>query len=238
MDSSHRPWPVPDSPWIMTQNWRHVLFAHWPVDPDLIRPYIPDTLELDLYDGQAWIGYIFLKINGVRLRYTPVVPFLSSYPELNVRTYVNYGDKSGVYFFSLDADHLPVVMGARSLFYLPYTLSKIAVKKDRKGIACNCRRVGSSKTFEARYWPASETFCAEKGSLDYWLSERYCLYTEHDGGLYRCDILHEPWPLQQAEAEISKNTMMVDFEGISLSRDPLLHYADRQKVLMWGLQLV
>jgi uncharacterized protein YqjF (DUF2071 family) len=99
----HRPWPLPSGPWIMTQNWHDLLFAHWPLPADLMRKLLPETLELELYDGQAWISIVPFTMSAVRLRGTPALPWLSAFPELNVRTYVTAGGKPGVWFFSLDA---------------------------------------------------------------------------------------------------------------------------------------
>ncbi|HEX7065492.1 MAG TPA: DUF2071 domain-containing protein [Bacillales bacterium] len=237
MDSNHRPWPAPASPWLMKQTWRHLLFAHWPVDPAVIRPYIPDSLELDIYDGRAWLGYIFFQVRGMRPKYLPPVPMLSSFPELNIRTYVTYEDKPGVYFFSLDAQNFAGVQGAKAFFHLPYAYARITLSQENRQFACDCRRMNLSKTFKARYQPVSEVFRAKPGSLDFWLSERYCLYTEHKGNLFRGEILHNPWPLQEAEARITKNTMM-DFDGALQVEPPLVHYVEQQTAVMWGLQKV
>lgn len=237
MDSSHRPWPVPSSPWLMRQVWRHLLFAHWPVDPEEIRPYIPDTVELDTYDGQAWIGFIFLQVRGMRLRLIPSVPLISRYPELNVRTYVTSKDKPGVYFFSLDAASHFAVRSARTFFHLPYHFAKISVKRDDDLFGIDCQRAHSENRFAGWYKPTTAVYRTKTGSLDYWLSERYCLYVDHHGILYRCELLHEPWPLQQATGEITKNTML-DLKGVSLSGEPLLHYVEQQEALSWGLEEV
>ncbi|HEU5141140.1 MAG TPA: DUF2071 domain-containing protein [Bacillales bacterium] len=237
MDSNHRPWPAPSKPWLMKQTWRHLLFAHWPVSPDVIRPYIPKSLELDTYEGKAWVGYIFLQVRGMRPRYLPPVPMMSSFPELNVRTYVTYGGKPGVYFISLDAASFPGVQGAKLFFHLPYAYARVSLSGGDRQFECDCRRVGSPKAFKASYQPVSEVYQANPGSLDYWLSERYCLYTEHKSHLFRGEILHDPWPLQQAEAEISKNTM-VDFDGATQSQPELVHYVKQQTAVMWGLKQV
>lgn len=223
----------------MKQNWNRVLFAHWPIDPEIIRPHIPGSLILDTYDGQAWIGFIFFQVSDMRMRYLPTVPFTAKYYELNVRTYVTCEDKPGVYFLSLDAANYLAVNAAKAFFHLPYHYSRISVKKEDGRIDCDCRGAGSEKEFRFKGWyrPKSEVFQAEPGSLAYWLTERYCLYTEYNRSLYRGDMLHEPWPLQQAEGEITENTM-VDFETFPPSEKPLLHYADRQEALAWRLHHV
>lgn len=106
---SHRPWPLPSGPWIMAQTWNDLLFAHWPVPPEIIRNLVPSQLPLDLFDGQCWLGIVPFWMSGVRARGLPAIPGLSRFAELNVRTYVTLGEKPGVYFFSLDAANMPAV---------------------------------------------------------------------------------------------------------------------------------
>lgn len=235
MKSSHRPWPPPQKPWLMTQTWRRLLFAHWPVDPDVLRPYIPVPLTLDTYDERAWLSIVVFDVTDARPRFVPSVPALSHFPQLNVRTYVLYNDKPGAYFFSLDADHLLAVIGARSLYYLPYYAADISISPTRGGVDYNCRRNYSSKAFQVRYRPISDIYQAESGTLTYWLAERYCLYTRHGHYLYRGEILHEPWLLQNAEADIIKNTMI---ESVPSCQPSHLQYADQQTSVMWGLSKV
>ncbi len=117
---AHRPWPLPEGPWIMTQSWHDLLFAHWPVAADLLRARVPPGLELDLFERQAWLGVIPFHMTNVAPRGVPALPFVSAFPEINVRTYVRVGDKPGVYFFSLDAGNPLAVSVARGMFHLPY----------------------------------------------------------------------------------------------------------------------
>src|SRR5437867_5100192 len=118
--TSHRPWPLPSRPWVTTMRWHDLLFLHWPVRPEIIRPLIPNGLELDTFDGAAWIGVVPFRMTGVRLRWLPPLPGISAFPELNVRTYVRVRDRPGVYFFSLDAGSRTAVAMARAWFHLPY----------------------------------------------------------------------------------------------------------------------
>src|SRR5690349_6710130 len=116
----HRPWPVPSRPWIMAQNWHELLFAHWRVPVEAVRPLVPQGLEIDLFAGDAWLSVVPFRMSGVRLRGTPALPWLSSFPELNVRTYVCAEGRPGVWFFSLDAASRLAVGVARAWFHLPY----------------------------------------------------------------------------------------------------------------------
>src|SRR5690348_14257143 len=121
---AHRPWPVPSGPWIMVQTWNGLLFAHWPVPPQVLRPLVPRELPLDTFQGSCWLGITPFQITGVRARGLPPIPGLSRFPELNVPTYVGLDDKPGVFFFSLDAANLPAVCGARVFYHLPYFHSR------------------------------------------------------------------------------------------------------------------
>ena len=132
--TNHRPWAMPDAPWFMTQTWHDLLFAHWPVDPDPIRARLPHTFELDLFDAQAWIGVVPFHMTNVAPRGVPSMPWLSAFPELNVRTYVQVGGRPGVYFFSLDAGSRLAVRAARALLNLPVLVGPDErVKARRRG---------------------------------------------------------------------------------------------------------
>jgi hypothetical protein len=236
---SHRPWPMPDMPWIMTQTWNDLLFAHWRVDAATLASIVPAPLEVETFEGDAWIGVVAFRMTNVAPRGVPAVPFVSAFPELNVRTYVRVAGKPGVYFFSLDAGSALAVGAARTLFGLPYHTATMDVREAEGAIAYRSARTGAAgpAEFVATYEPAGRVYFAREGTLDYFLTERYCLYTVSDGA-FRLDIHHPPWPLQRAEAAIHRNTM-ADGLGIRLPPDaPLLHFAKRQDVVAWPLARV
>jgi uncharacterized protein YqjF (DUF2071 family) len=232
----HRPWPMPGAPWMMTQTWHDLLFAHWPVDAAVLRQRVPRALALDLYDGMAWIGVIPFHMTNVRPRGVPSLPFVSAFAELNVRTYVTLGGKPGVYFFSLDAASSIAVLAARIVFQLPYFVARMRVARDANGIHYTSRRAtrSPSPVFEARYGPRGPVSAPRAGSLEYFLTERYCLYTMFGAdAVRRLEIHHPPWQLQNAEADISVNTM-AEAAGIHLpSTAPLLHFSRRQDAVAW-----
>jgi uncharacterized protein len=232
--TDHRPWPIPGRPWVMTQTWHDLLFAHWPVDKVLLAQKVPAPLELELYNGEAWIAIVPFHMTNVAPRGVPSLPVMSEFPELNVRTYVRAGSKPGVFFFSLDAGNPLAVTAARTLFNLPYFTSTMTVEENGGRIRYSSRRVGSTgANFEAEYQPTGPVFHAQPGSLEYFLTERYCLYTVADGSASRVDVHHRPWALQEAEAAIRVNTM-TDPIGIRLpGRTPLLHFSKRQDVVAW-----
>jgi uncharacterized protein len=233
---AHRPWPMPDRPWAMRQTWHDLLFAHWPVDPAAVRPLVPAPLTIDRYDGVAWIGIVPFHMTNVAPRGVPALPWLSALPELNVRTYVRVEDKPGVYFFSLDAARVAAVRAARFLFNLPYFVASMDVQVADTGVVRyrSDRQGPPAATFSATYRARGLPFTATPGTLDTFLTERYCLYhVDAHGAPYRLDIHHPPWPLQLAEAEIGRNTM-AGAAGIALPpSSPLLHFAKRQDMVGW-----
>ena len=233
-DVAHRPWPMPDGPWIMRQTWHNLLFAHWPIDAAVLRAHVPDEFALDLFDGAAWLGIVPFSMTNVAPRAVPSLPGLSEFPELNVRTYVRVGDKPGVYFFSLDAASAVAVQAARALLNLPYHTAAMGLTRQDGRIGYDSRRKDSGASLTASYRPTAEPFEPAPHSLEYFLTERYCLYNrDHRGRPYRLDIHHPPWSLQSAEAEFTQNTM-ADANGLSLpDTPPLLHFARRQDMVLW-----
>lgn len=237
-NTDHRPWPLPDSPWLMGQTWEDLLFAHWRLTVPELRSVVPPQLSIDTFEGSAWVGVTPFVVRSLRLRGTPPAPFLSSFGEINVRTYVTAPDgKPGIYFFSLDADSRLGVRAARRAYRLPYFEADITVGRSPEDAVRyrSRRRSEPSVAFAAEYRPCGEAYHADPGTLDYFLTERYCLYTL-DGGqnLLRGEIHHSPWPLQQATATFSANTMTEPF-SFGLDGEPLLHFASRQDVLIWAL---
>lgn len=234
--TAHRPWPMSAAPWVMTQTWHEVLFAHWRADVAQLRRRVPPAFDLDLFRGEAWVGVVPFVMTNVGLRATPALPWISSFPELNVRTYVRVGDRAGVYFFSLDAARWLPVAAARTLTNLPYYVADMTVERRQHQVRYeSSRRRGRSAQFKALYEPVGEPFVAPVGSIEYFLTERYCLYHQHwFGRPYRLEIHHPPWSLQLASAAITANSMAAASD-LSLAGAPdLLHFARRQDVVAWA----
>lgn len=220
----------------MKQVWHDLLFAHWRVPEAMLRPLVPGELELEQFGGQCWVGVVPFRMSGIRVRRTPPLPGLSRFPELNLRTYVTHGGKPGVYFFSLDAANLPAVWAARRFYHLPYFHAEMSCEDSGCQILYSSRRLESTAEFRGSYRPIAEVRLREKGSLEHWLTERYCLYTTHGGEIYRGEIHHQPWPLQDAHAHLQVNTV-ADAAGIALSGPASsLLFARRLEVLIWPLR--
>ena len=198
-----------------------------------MRKLVPQALALDTFNDQAWIAVTPFHMSGIRLRGLPALPGLSRFPELNVRTYVTFDDKPGVYFFSLDAANAAAVWGARTFYHLPYFASNMSVETREQWVRYLCRRKQSNAEFHGRYRPIGGVQLRQEGSLEAWLTERYCLYSVTEGHVYRAEIHHEPWPLQDAEAEIETNTMAAAARIALSGRPTLLHFARKLDVLVW-----
>lgn len=238
----HRPFPLPHAPWVMTQIWHHLLFAHWPLAPEVLRPLLPPGLPLDLFDGQCWVSITPLYMTHVCPRGLPPLPYLSQTAEINVRTYVQIEGIPGVYFFSLDASNPLAVLFARLIFRLPYFTARIRLQRRGGDFHFQSQRLHSqtaSGAFTATYRPLSPAFVAQPGTLDAWLIERYCLYTVGERNkIFRATIHHKPWLLQRAEAEITYRSL-ASADGLDLPAAPaLLHYAEKLEVLVWPLRRI
>ena len=234
-DLTHRPWDLPLSSWIMTQWWHDLLFMHWPVPAAAIEQLIPKNLSVDSFNGFAWIGIVPFRMSNVRLNGLPAMPGISAFPELNVRTYVTDGKKPGVWFFSLDAANPLAVKIARMWYQLPYFHSEMSIQTIEETFHYKSQRKFHTTRPElaVEYAPLGEPFLAQKGSIEYWLTERYCLYAGVAGNLYRAEIHHAPWELQQARVKILRNTV-AQFLSVPLpNSEPLLHFSRLQKVLVW-----
>ena len=223
----------------MYQSWRDLLFMHWPVNCESLRARVPAPLPLDTFQGQCWVGVVPFHMSDLRARWLPPLPGFSRTPELNVRTYVLVDGKPGVYFFSLDIGLLSAVFAARAFYRLPYFYTRFNLRLEDGEICYDCeRRVPANAEFRCRYAPAEGVRHALPGTLEHWLTERYCLYTVTGKSVFRAEIHHPPWPLQDAAASLSLSTM-AGAAGLQLpGTPPLLHFARRQDVLVWPLQRV
>jgi len=251
-ETSHRPWPLPPGRWAMTQSWNDLLFAHWPLRIAEIEALLPEGLEADVFQGSAWIGVVPFWMDKIQLRGLPAIPGARQFPELNLRTYVRdtRTGTPGVYFFSLEAGNLLAVMVARGFFHLPYYWAQMSIKPVKFGTGGErefsffSRRLLTARPvqFAARYrglGPSHKLAQSRPGTIEYFLTERYCLFSRDSlGRLMRANIHHVPWPLEEAEAEITQNDLAAHI-GLELPEtQPLLHYSRRLAVYVWAAELV
>jgi uncharacterized protein YqjF (DUF2071 family) len=220
----------------MAQTWRDLLFAHWRLPAERLRPHVPDALPVDTYDGSAWLGITPFEVSGLRPRGLTPLPRISRFPELNVRTYTTLDGKPGIWFFSLDAGSAAAVAGARLTYRLPYFHAHMRIERAGGQVRYRSDRAagtGAPAGLRVSYAPSGAVLAPAPGTLEHWLTERYCLYTVgRRGRILRADIHHPPWPLQPATADFEHNTMPP--RGVPLpAHEPLLHFARRQDVLIW-----
>jgi uncharacterized protein len=231
----------PDGRPIMHQAWGKLLFMHWRIDAELLRSWIPKELEIDTYDGSAWVAIAPFTMWDVRALppFLPAIPGLNSMHELNVRTYVYLDDVPGVWFFSLDCNSAAAVLAARTFFFLPYYDAEIDLEQEGDTIDYSLERTDDPPAEFAASWTIGETLrYSHPGSLEFFLTERYCLYSERDGSLYRARIHHPPWPLQKAALSSFDSTMIEALGLPTPEGEPLLHYAEEVNVDIWPLEEV
>jgi uncharacterized protein len=236
--TDHRPWPLPEPPWILAMSWHDLAFLHWPVSAAALAGKIPRGLTLDTFESDAYLGVVPFHMTGVRPRLCPPVPGVSSFVELNVRTYVVAEGKPGVWFFSLDATSRLAVRGARRFFHLPYFDARMSSERKSGFVQYHLERThrgAPEARFAARY---RGTGPARRSELESWLTERYCLYAESNGRIFRGEIHHPPWPLEEGEVEIEDIDMTRSLD-LDLPRTrPLVHFAERLDVIGWPLRPV
>ena len=239
--TEHRPWPLPNRRWTWRQTWKDLLFAHWPVPVRELRSFVPGAIDIQEFDGTSWVGIVPFRMEGVMRRPLPDMPWISAFAEMNLRLYVEVCGKPGVWFVSLDAANPLAVWAARRWFHLPYFRAGMAVRTEGLRIHYRSERLGRSArvAFQATYWPTSDVYQAKHGTLEHFLTERYCLYTQDtDGTLLRANVHHVPWPLQRAAADFEENAV-AEPQGITLTGPPaLLHFSRALDVVVWPTEPV
>lgn len=236
-NKSDRRWPLPNQPWVMRMTWSELLFAHWPVDPKVVVRLLPPGVTLDIRDGKAWVGVVPFLMSNVAPRFCPPIPGLSRFLELNVRTYVTVGGKPGVWFFSLDAESRVAVRVARATFNLPYMDATMSIGRSEAGEieykSGRTHRGEPAANYEANYSAAGNFGEAQPGSLEHWLTARYCLYSANRRRkIFRGEIDHPPWSLAPANYSEQTNTMGDGF-GFRFLGDPHLLLAKPVDVRAW-----
>lgn len=226
----HRPWELPAAQWTYYQEWSRALFLHWKVPAELLRELVPPHLDLDTYNGDTWVSLVAFTMEQIRPKGLPAIGFISNFDEINLRTYVTSENKAGVYFLSIEAGKPLSAYTARVLSGLPYEPASIRRRTEA------VQRYTSSNTKRGFHLDASFSIAnkeVHKSALDRFLTEKYCLYMEKSGRLFRYDIHHEPWDLYQVEQIDLHVTYRVG--QVALSGNPdLAHYSDGVKVIAWN----
>jgi len=227
----------PAGPRMMLQNWAHLLFMHWPIDEASLSPFLPAQLEVDQHDGTAWIGLIPFQMRNVRPVIGPALPGISSFGEINVRTYVMHHGEPGVWFFSLDASSPLAVWFARTVYHLPYFRATIETEQDGSQIRFSSRRRSTERAvFEAAWEPGAPLGRIKPGSLDWFLTERYRLFTAIKDEIRSVEIRHEPWQLRHATVSHFESSL-IEASGLPTPNgSPVLHHSDELAVEVWPVR--
>lgn len=223
----------PDSPPIMFQNWENLLFMHWSFDAATIRPLVPAELELDLYDGKAWVSVTPFRMTGVHLHPLPAIPGTESFLELNVRTYVHYHGKPGIFFFSLDASKLIPTIAARIFFSLPYFKADMDFSEMGGEFRFTSRRSDSPARFSAQWKVGQRLRDPDKDSLAFFLVERYAFFVKIAGQINMVRVYHHPWILEEAILQLHESTMISTLGLTEPAESPLTHFSRFLNVEAW-----
>lgn len=221
--------------------WHELLFLHWRVPAPALQAQLPRGVELETFDGSAWLGVVPFRMVDTRFRWLPHLPTAHTFPELNLRSYVRVGDRSGVWFWSLDAASRLVVEGARLGFGLPYLRARMQCERIGDEVRYRSERTdrrGPPATFVGRWRPAGPFEPAVVGSLEHWLCERYCLFAQRRGRLVIGEIAHPPWRLAKAEVHLDVCDM-VRLVGVTLDEAPVSALvAAPLEVVAWSPRVV
>lgn len=236
---THRPWPLPNHNWTWRQSWLDLAFIHYRVDPAQIVPMLPAGMQLQQFCGSAWVGLVPFRMAGVMRRPFRDLPHFSTFPEMNLRTYVEVSGKPGVWFFSLDAASWLAVFGGRHIYHLPYYRAKMDQTSEDEWLLFSSVRRSGSACFRARYRPKGAVFYAERETFEHWATERYCLYShsEHEG-IARVEVHHAPWPLQRAEVAIDECSILSAAGLQPTGEDLTCHFSTGVHVVSFAKELV
>ena len=238
MKIDHTSFQMPKRSFALNQEWRHLSFLHWIIDEKYILPYIPEGLELDTFNNDAYISAIPFLMKDIRPRFLPSLNFISTFPEFNLRTYVKHRDKSGVFFLTLDAQSKITCLFAPYAYGLPYRYALGNVKTMHNTYLWRRKRLSDSAEIRGYCKPVGKCMTASKGSLEEFLFERYCLFTLINNKLCIGYVAHKPWVYQKGEAELKINSFTGVYNlGIkNLLKPDLVHISDGLKVKSWSIE--
>jgi hypothetical protein len=224
--------PTPAGRWIMGQRWEDLLFMSWPIDAARLEPFVHHDVRIDEMNGSAWISVVPFWMQDAHFRGLPPIPFLSSFPEVNVRTYVSAGGHRAVWFLSLDTESHINVFLARHAFHLPYVYAKVEMDRGAEVAFRSERRRGEAR-FEVTYRPDGAESVPAEGTLEHFLTERYSMMgVDHEGKLFRGDIQHAPWKLRGATHKTERMDLLTPL-GLDVAGEPMVFHAAFTEVVLW-----
>lgn len=215
-------------PWVGQQEWRDILFMHWPVPYEILKPYVPAPFKLETYNRQAWVSVILLQAKNSRLRGMPTMMSYPSFLQMNVRTYINFDGEPGIYFFSVDANHKLTVTTAKGLLKLPYELAEMEMKRDKDHIMFKSKRKKVNQivpSITANYRPSLQRIAHQRGTLSHWLTERYCFWLINGKRVMKGPLSHLPWELYDVTLDLNMTDMIPFLSDRYKQENPLVHYA-------------
>ena len=234
----HLPFSMPDRSFAISQQWRELTFMHWKIDPERLKPHLPDGLESDLFEGDAYVGVIPFLMKNVRPRGLPSVPGISTFAEFNVRTYVVKDGQRGVFFLTLDAKSLVTCFYAPRAYGLAYRYAKAKIKHKGDALQWRSRRSSDGAELIGSTMPKGSIQTCNSNTLEHFLFERYCLYTEHKGCLRRAYVYHQPWSFQEAEVNLESNSLLTSYDmGVDVLTPDLVHYSKGLAVKTWSIEV-
>ena len=234
----HLPFPMPNRPFAISQEWRELTFMHWKVDPERLKPHLPDGLEIDLFDGEAYVGVIPFVMKNVRPRGLPSVLGISTFAEFNVRTYVIKDGQAGVFFLTLDAKSLVTCFYAPRAYGLPYRYAKANVKYEGESLQWRSRRSSDGAELIGSTSNKGPLQSSDSNTLEHYFFERYCLYTEHQGCIRRAYVYHQPWSFTEAEVNLESNSLLESYNmGLDALSPDLIHYSQGLLVKTWPIEV-
>ena len=222
--TEHRPWPLPTQEWKFYQEWKNVVFLHWPVQMEDLKDFVPNNLEIDLYEGTPWVSILIFDLKNLRPRFLPAVPPISDFYEINLRTYVKAENKQGIYFLQLEASNIISAKLARFLTKLPYVHSHI----NRTEGHITSTNDELSSDLDLKYEIGA---LKEKKNIDSWLTERYVLFQVDNESINKIEIHHFEWNIYDLHIK-SLTCKYPVFQEI-IKPPAITHYSTGVQVLGW-----
>lgn len=230
LNTSHRPFEVPDGRWQYYQEWNKVLFFHWKVPIEILRHCVPSKFNIDSFDGEYYVSLVAFTMQNMRTRNLPPIKLISDFHEINLRTYIDNDNKKGIYFLTVEAGKYLSTIIAKTLSGLPYEKAEID-RTDKRYYSVNNNKYYRLNTkFEVHGKISNKT------DLDTWLTERYCLYLDNHDKAYRYDIHHKEWKLKNVDIKQFALYYKIDNLVLCDLQPHLVHYSDGVKVLVWQKQ--